>query len=278
MLKRAKETMQQTKAPNGTTPQNGAASTASDVAESKLPLFYTAPQRLDSRRHSGKRLAPATRFGFAKATNSIPLNGIEFLLAVKNYPIVFAATDPALPVAVVGLRDRENLYVRADGTWETGAYIPAYVRRYPFIFLEDRERGQFVLCIDESAETLSDSEGELLFEDDKPGPAGIRGRDFCTAFQGQVQATRAFADAVAAAGLLVENRAQVVLKDRRAMGVSGFRVIDEAKFNALDDATVLDWRRKGWLPLVYCHLISISNWSNLVDRVPPADAADNQKS
>ena len=92
------------------------------------------------------------------------------------------------------------------------------MRRYPFIFLEDRERGQFVLCIDESAETLSDSEGELLFEGDKPGPAGIRGRDFCTAFQGQVQATRAFADAVAAAGLLVENRAQVVLKDRRAMG------------------------------------------------------------
>ena len=79
---------------------------------------------------------------------------------------------------------------------------------------------------------------------------------------------------MAAAGLLVENRAQVVLKDRRAR----FRVIDEAKLNALDDATVLDWRRKGWLPLVYCHLISISNWSNLVDRVPPADAADNQKS
>jgi hypothetical protein len=155
-----------------------------------------------------------------------------------------------LPVAVVGLRDRENLYVRADGSWESGAYILAYVRRYPFIFLEDRERGQFVLCIDENSDNLSDSEGELLFDGDQPGPAGTRGRDFCTAFQGQVQ---------------------------RAMGVSGFRVIDEAKFNALDDATVLDWRRKGWLPLIYCHLISISNWSNLVDRVPPAEPADRQE-
>src|SRR5919206_2398311 len=203
--------MQQTKAPNGTSPQNGIASSGSGAADTKLPLFYTAPQRLDSRRHAGKRLAQATKFDFAKATNSIPLNGIEFLLAVKNYPIVFTATDPALPVAVVGLRDRENLYVRADGSWESGAYIPAYVRRYPFIFLEDRERGQFVLCIDENSENLSDSEGELLFDGDQPGPAGTRGRDFCTAFQGQVQATRAFADAVAAAGLLVENRAQVVL-------------------------------------------------------------------
>jgi hypothetical protein len=252
---------------------NGAA-----APDPKLPLFYTAPQRLDSRRHAGKRLAPATKVGFAKTTNSVPLNGIEFLLAVKHYPIVFTATDPALPVAVVGLRDRENLYLRADGSWEPGAYVPAYVRRYPFIFLEDRERGQFVLCIDEAAESLSDAEGELLFDGDQPGPAGIRGRDFCTAFQGQVQATRAFADAVAGAGLLIENRAQIVLKDRRAMGVSGFRVIDEAKFNALDDATVLDWRRKGWLLLVYCQLISASNWSNLVDRVPPADPAENQKS
>lgn len=238
-------------------------------------MFYRAPRPLDSRRHAGKRLRAVTDLGFARATNAMPLNGIEFLLAVKHYPIVFTASDPAAAVAVVGLRERENLYLRSDGSWEPGAYVPAYVRRYPFIFLEDRERGQFVLCIDEAAEALSEVEGELLFDGDQPGPAGTRARDFCTAFQGQNQATRAFADAVAATGLLVENRAQIVLKDGRAMGVAGFRVIDEAKFNALPDETILDWRRKGWLPLVYCHLISASNWANLVDRAAadPAGSA-----
>lgn len=271
-------------AASGRKPRNGPATDDATAAggtgtpgalDPRLPLFYTAPQRLDSRRHAGKRMTAGAKLSFARATNSIPLNGIEFLLAVKHYPIVFTATDPALPVAVVGLRERENLHLRADGTWEPGAYVPAYVRRYPFIFLEDRERGQFVLCIDESAETLSETDGELLFDGDQPGPAGTRGRDFCTAFQGQAQATRAFADAVAAAGLLVENRAQVVLKDGRAMGVAGFRVIDEAKFNALPDQTILEWRRKGWLPLVYCHLVSTSNWANLVDRVPAAGPAGN---
>ena len=58
-------------------------------------------------------------------------------------------------------------------------------------------------------------------------------------------------------------------------GAALLRVIDEAKFNALDDATVLEWRRKGWLPLIYCHLISASNWANLVDRVPAAAPAGN---
>ncbi|HXV24701.1 MAG TPA: SapC family protein [Alphaproteobacteria bacterium] len=262
---------------NGQSPAAAGASTAGGggAPEARFPMFYRAPRPLDSRRHAGKRLRAVTDLGFARATNAMPLNGIEFLLAVKHYPIVFTASDPAAAVAVVGLRERENLYLRSDGSWEPGAYVPAYVRRYPFIFLEDRERGQFVLCIDEAAEALSEVEGELLFDGDQPGPAGTRARDFCTAFQGQNQATRAFADAVAATGLLVENRAQIVLKDGRAMGVAGFRVIDEAKFNALPDETILDWRRKGWLPLVYCHLISASNWANLVDRAAadPAGSA-----
>jgi hypothetical protein len=236
-----------------------------------LPLFYRAPRPLDSRRHAGKRLKPAD-FGFARQTNSIPLNGIEFLLAVKHYPIVFTATDPAVPVAVVGLRGRENLYVRADGSWAPGAYVPAYVRRYPFIFLENPEQKQFTLCIDEASGSLADAEGELLFEGDAPAAAALRARDFCTAFQGQAMATRAFADAVAGAGLLVENRAQAVLRDGRGLGLTGFRVLDEAKFNALPDEIVLEWRRKGWLPLVYCHLISTGNWANLVDRVAGAGA------
>jgi hypothetical protein len=123
-----------------------------------LPLFYGAPRPLDSRRHASKRLRATNDLGFARRTNSIPLNGIEFLLAVKHYPIVFTASEPAVPVAVVGLRERENLYIRPDGSWETGAYVPAYVRRYPFIFLEHAGGGQFTLCIDEGSGALSNEE------------------------------------------------------------------------------------------------------------------------
>jgi hypothetical protein len=237
-----------------------------------LPLFYRAPRPLDSRRHRGKRLKVSSDCAFARGTNSVPLNAIEFLQAVKHYPIVFTASDPAVPVAVVGLRERENLYVRPDGSWEPRAYVPAYVRRYPFIFLESPDQAQFTLCIDEAAGRLVEGEGEPLFEGDAPAAAALHARDFCAAFQAQASATRAFAEAIAGAGLLIENRAQATLGDGRALGMGGFRVIDEARFNALPDETVLDWRRRGWLPLVYCHLISTSNWPNLVDRLAGAGA------
>ena len=81
-----------------------------------------------------------------------------------------------------------------------GAYVPAYVRRYPFILLENPEQKQFTLCIDEAAARLGDADGEPLFQGDAPAVAALRARDFCSAFQAQAVATRAFADAVAGAG------------------------------------------------------------------------------
>jgi SapC len=50
-------------------------------------------------------------------------------------------------------------------------------------------------------------------------------------------------------------------------GLAGFKVIDEARFTKLPDATFMQWRRKGWLPLVYAHFFSIGAWSGLVDRM-----------
>jgi hypothetical protein len=251
---------------------SGAGASAPAEGRAGFPLFYRAPRPLDSRRHGGLRLKPSADLGFARRTNAVPLNAIEFLQAVKHYPIVFTASDPAVPVAVVGLQERENLYVRTDGSWEPRAYVPAYVRRYPFIFLENPDKTQFTLCIDEASGRLGEGEGGPLFEGDAPAAAALHARDFCSAFQSQATATRAFADAVAGAGLLIENRAHATLSDGRALGMGGFRVIDEARFNALSDESVLGWRRRGWLPLVYCHLISTSNWPNLVDRLAGAGA------
>jgi hypothetical protein len=49
------------------------------------------------------------------------------------------------------------------------------------------------------------------------------------------------------------------------MTLRGFDVVDEAKFNALPDELFLDWRRRGWVHLIYCHLMSMGNWARLVD-------------
>ena len=47
--------------------------------------------------------------------------------------------------------------------------------------------------------------------------------------------------------------------------LSGFYVVDEAKFNALPDDVFLEWRRKSWVAAVYAHFLSQNCWKTLLD-------------
>jgi hypothetical protein len=231
-----------------------------------LPLFYRRPRAMDPALHRQLRLGPPGDFRFARKANAVALLGPEFPQAARFYPIVFTSGANALPAAVLGLRSDDNLLVDAAGNWDAGAYIPAYVRRYPFIFVEQPDGQRLTLCIDEAAEQLSTDGPRPLFDGDQPAEATREALELCKVFQRDAAATRAFVQALEAKDLLVERRADVALERGERMAVGGFRVIDEAKFNALDDATFLDWRRRGWIGLAYCHLLSSGNWGGLVER------------
>ena len=72
---------------------------------------------------------------FARNINAMAISFSEFAVAQRDYPIVFATADCGAsfaPVAVLGLADRQNLFIEADARWSPGAYVPAFVRRYPF--------------------------------------------------------------------------------------------------------------------------------------------------
>src|SRR5512145_3456925 len=121
-------------------------------AASSLPLFYRRPAAVQSQIHLGLSVKRRVDFGFARGANAVPLAGSEFYAAQRHYPIVFTRDAPAAPLAIVGLRDGRNAYVDESGHWLAGAYIPAYVRRYPFLFAENPETKQLTLCIDEECD------------------------------------------------------------------------------------------------------------------------------
>ncbi|MGH8296385.1 MAG: SapC family protein [Steroidobacteraceae bacterium] len=230
-----------------------------------MPLFYNRLQALDARAHAALRIRPDANFAFARETNSIPLAADELFVAQAHYPIVFTAGEQPIPVAVVGLHNGRNLFVTGNGDWRADAYIPAYVRRYPFAVAKDAEGGgPPVLAIDESARVLSTSEGTLLFEDGRPSAAARRAFEFCTAVQTPFEVARQFAQALAEADLLVEREAQI---RKGAEGIpfvfGGFRIVDEARFNALSDDIYHDWRRRGWIALVHAHLMSLQCWPRI---------------
>lgn len=243
------------------------------MTEPTLPLFYKSPRPLNADRDAGLSLARYPDYHFAANTNAVPLLASEFTAACKNYPIVFAVADIAQPLAILGLRNGENLFIDVEGQWSANHHVPAYVRRYPFIFRESPDQLQFTLCIDEASSLVSAGTDNPFFKGDKPTELTKKALDFCQAFQGEYTYTQEFAKAIAAADLLVENRADIALASGEKLSMAGFRVIDEKRFNKLPDETFLDWRDRGWLHLVYCHLMSTSNWGLLIDRGGKKEAA-----
>lgn len=236
------------------------------MTESTLPLFYKNPRPLNTDRDASLSLAQHPDYRFAANSNAVPLLASEFAAACKNYPIVFAMADVAQPLALLGLRNSENLFVDVEGQWAANHHVPAYVRRYPFIFLESSDKQQFTLCIDEDSPLINAGTTNPFFKSGEPTELTKKALDFCGIFQSEHTYTQEFAKAIEAADLLIENRADMTLRSGEKLSMAGFRVIDEQRFNKLPDETFLKWRERGWLHLVYCHLISTSNWGPLIDR------------
>lgn len=244
-----------------------------------LALFFRQPHALSAEAHGALGLLPVASYRFAAETNAIPIGADEFAPAQACYPIVFTASDPPMPVVVLGLHDRRNLFVDADGAWREGCYRPAHVRSYPFGLAAVEGRGDLVLAVDEGAGLLSPDGGEALFADGQPSETAQRALRLCIGIQQQRERVRAFAAALRAADLLVENRAEWRPATAAAAQVfGGFRIVDERRFHELPDATVLEWHRQGWLGLLYAHLMSMQRWPILATMTVRDTAASDLRS
>lgn len=247
--------------------------------QSSLPLFYRAPEPLSAAVHGGWRLKDGD-LSFAADTPFVPIVVGELAASARSYPIVFAAGN-AQPIAVLGL-EHANLFV-TDGAWAVDAYLPAYVRRYPFGFIATVNPKGFALAIDAASDRVvrTGKDGVALFEEDiKPSATTRQALAFCEAFQSEASATAAFTEALKAKDLLIDRRADATLPDGRKLGLDGFQIIDAEKFARLADDVVLDWHRKGWLALVHFHLASLERFSTLLtlqaartSAPPPAKAS-----
>ncbi len=237
-------------------------------------LFYQKPVPLNKSDHKDKKINAKERsFKFAGKTNSVILAGVEFSEAAKEYPIVFAqAGERIVPVALLGLRNEENLFVNARGEWDAG-YIPAFVRRYPFVLADTNQDGQRAVCIDEAFEGFNDTEGEPLFEGEESAPVLKQALEFLEEYQKQYERTEAFLQRLKEYDLLMALNAQVDMVDGEQFGLSGLLVIDERKLLQLPDDQALQMFRGGELSWVYCHLSSLGCMGRLVDRLAKRNKA-----
>ena len=221
-------------------------------------------QRLQADVHADLRILPG-RLEFAAGNNAIPLVLGEFSLALHHFPILFAGPT-AVPMAAVGVSD-QNLFIK-DGLWEDEAYIPAYLRRHPFIFIDTGADNDFLLGIDEESARVvkGGDEGQPLFVDGKATDMVQQALEFCGQYTREHEQTQAFSKALIDNGLLVERNATVRTPDGREFNLNGFLVVDVEKFVALPEATVVEWHRSGWLALIHQHLMSLGRFNDLTRR------------
>ena len=237
----------------------------------QLPMFYKSPEALNPTRHGALSLVIKPDFGFAASAHAIPLMASEMPAAMRSYPIVFVGPQKA-PVVITGLRQDENLFVEPDGSWSAPHYIPAYVRRYPFVLAEDgQQAGRLTLCIDRDSDRVietaalsgRDAVTAPLFKGSEPSEATRKALEFCNQFQLGFTETRATIESIDALGLFTSRRSTVTLENREVLNVTDFQVVDEAALNALSDSDFLDLRKSGALAMIYCHLASSNSWSAL---------------
>ena len=218
-------------------------------------------------------LAEDIDYGFASETNSLPLNGVEFSAAARHYPIIFNSEPGVSPLGIVGVRTNENLFVEADNTWAEGCYLPAFVRRYPFIFISGEENAELAFCVDSNSTLLTKGGDRALFQNGRSSELLQNIARFCAAYARQQNATRNFVTAVEEQDILIERSADITLPDGQKLAMRGFRVVDEGRLRRLPAAVADEWRRNGWLSWIASHMVSLGNFGRLYYRLKARDAA-----
>lgn len=233
-------------------------------------MFYERAVALNRDRHQKLKIkAIPDHYAFAAKTNALPIAATEFDDVARHYPIVFVGEEPGpfSAVALLGLRDRENLFVSANGEWEPDTYIAAFARRYPFILADMEEPDRFAVCVDESYAGLNEKEGEALFgADGKETPYMERVLNFLQTFHAEILRTRLFANRLAELGLLVP---KVITVERagQKQHLQGLRIVDAARLGGIDDARVVELFRSGYLGWIHAHLLSLGNIAQLARRL-----------
>lgn len=245
-------------------------------------LFYRKPEPLSLEAHGKigvKRIDQP--FGFLKTAHAIPLTVSEFGTASGSFPVIFVGAEKT-PVAVMGVRQGQNLFVDDAGNILPDYYVPAFVRRYPFVFAQDDSQDRLLLCVDREAPMISDNPDMPFFEGDQPSKYTQDAVEFCKEFERQRRATAEFVKLIDSYDLFEEKT--VTFQPRDAQGnegpqqkVADYWAVSEEKLMQLPADKFVELRDNGVLGAIYAHMVSLLQWSNILNRAlrTPPPAAGN---
>ena len=232
------------------------------------PLFYKKPVPLNKDQHGDLYMEPVNDFKHTKGTNSVYIAAVEFIKAARDYAIVFGKnTDGSVfPAVLLGLQNSQNKFIGKKGEWSVD-YIPAYVRRYPFILASNPGiYDTFAVCIDESYRGFNrEKKGQRLFDENGEESSMLKQSiEFLKGYQNHIQLTNIFCKNLGDSGILEPVQAKIAKHgEERALG--GFLCVSRERLKGLAPKQLAEFMLSDQLELIFAHLYSLNNLNRLVE-------------
>ena len=202
--------------------------------------------------------------------HAMPLSLSEFEPACRDYPIVFVTGDGGKTfnaVLVLGMQVKQNLFILTDGMWDRRAYLPAYVRRYPFcmsrVTVDGKPQKERIVCIEESAvhdsgEPLYDTNGKALAQ-------WVVLEKLIFDYEQDLVHCESLCQLIAELNLLepFTMKAEV---DGFTMQLEGMHRVTRTTLEALPADQLQRLMSAGALEKIYSHLLSLNNFRRLLNR------------
>ncbi len=236
----------------------------------QLPLFYKTLEPLSSQLHADFKTKSMDRAPFLVGQHAIPVTVDEFPLVQRFMPIVFSSGDDAIPIALMGLNEGVNVFIDADGRLtEKTMYIPAYIRRYPFMLARlTPDAEELSLCFDSSYEAIGNfDEGDALFEGAEPSELTKNILQFNEMFEQAGLRTQQFMAELRELDILIEGEVTIQPDGAGQPFVyRGFQMVDEKKLTDLRGDQLRKMSQNGMLPLIHAHMFSLALMREIFQR------------
>jgi hypothetical protein len=233
---------------------------ASQAPNPQLPLFYNGLEPLSSNVHASFKTRAADSAPFLAQAHAIPITIDEFAACQRFYPIVFSTGENPVPLALMGLNEGTNVFVDAEGKLLSETYVPAYIRRYPFMLARLRpDAEELSLCFDPTSGLVGEfDDGNALFDGETPSDVTNQVLKFCEEFEMSAQRTNAFMKELKEAELLIDGEVSIQPSDSQQPFVyRGFQMVDEQKLRDAHGDKLRKMNQNGMLPLLFAHLFSL---------------------
>ncbi|MBC2666476.1 SapC family protein [Novosphingobium flavum] len=228
--------------------------------QASLPVFYKDLMPLNSRDHASWKSRTTDKAPWLAGFHAVPLTVEEFPSAARNFPIIFSSGENPVPLALMGLNEGVNVFVDGEGKLLENIYIPAYVRRYPFLLARlNPQAEELSLCFDPTSDLVGEyDEGNALFDGDQASEStkGLLG--FCEQFEQAGMKTQAFVEELTKHKLLMDGEVAIQQDGiEQPFVYRGFQMIDQEKLRDVRGDVLRSWNQNGLLPLIYAHLFSL---------------------